>query len=302
MSIQINGLTKRFGEQVAVNKLSFTAKKGEITGFLGPNGAGKSTTMKMICGLIPADEGSVEVCGLRVEEDPGEVKKIIGYLPESNPLYLNLYVREFLLFMAKINGLQSAKKKVEEIIELTGLTKEANKKIRALSKGYRQRLGLAHALLHDPEVLILDEPTSGLDPNQLKEIRGIIKELGKDKAVLFSSHIMQEIQALCDHVVIINEGKLVANESMENLQNKWGGKQIITLGTSGLESADILRNIRGVDEVEVLTPQYYKLICDPGENMRKKIYDYSIRHKFAILEMSMKKSSMESIFQELTKS
>lgn len=302
MSIKINGLTKRFGAQIAVNKLSFKANKGEITGFLGPNGAGKSTAMKMICGLLPPDEGSVEVCGLNVEDHPGQVKNKIGYLPESNPLYLKLYVREFLMFMANINNLSSAKKKVEKIIELTGLEKEANKRVKALSKGYRQRLGLAHAILHDPEVLILDEPTGGLDPNQLKEIRGLIKELGKDKTVLFSSHIMQEIQALCDQVVIINEGRLVANESMDSLQNIWGGKQIITLETSGLESEDTLRKMRGVEKLEVLSPQHFRLFCDPDENMRKKIYDYSIRHKFAILEMTMKKSSMESIFQQLTKS
>src|SRR5574344_598270 len=220
MSISINNLTKIYGEQKALDNVSLQIGKGEIVGLLGPNGAGKSTMMKIITCFIPPTEGSVNVCGHDIFDSPMEVRKSIGYLPEQNPLYLDMYVREFLYFIAGIHRLGKQKKeRVESMIELTGLTKEVNKKIGALSKGYRQRVGIAQAMIHSPEVLILDEPTTGLDPNQLVEIRELIKNVGKDKTVLLSTHIMQEVEAVCGRVVIINNGKLVADAKINELQD-----------------------------------------------------------------------------------
>jgi len=215
MSVHVEQLTKIYGEQKAINQVSFTANQGEVLGFLGPNGAGKTTTMKIITCFIPQSEGKAEVCGFDTATHPTEVRQRIGYLPEHNPLYKDMYVREYLSFMAGLHHLSNKKQRVDELIELTGLTLERNKLIGALSKGYRQRVGLAQAMLHNPEVLILDEPTSGLDPNQLIEIRQLIKSLGKEKTVIFSTHIMQEVQAICDRVLIINRGKIVANDSIE---------------------------------------------------------------------------------------
>ncbi len=219
MSIQVSGLTKLYDTQKAVDGISFEVKKGEIAGFLGPNGAGKSTTMKMITGYLPPTSGTATVCGFDVVEKPMEVRKRVGYLPEANPLYFEMYVREYLEFSAGIHKIGADKgKRIEEMIEMTGLLKEAHKKIGALSKGYKQRVGLAQAMLHDPEVLILDEPTSGLDPNQIVEIRDLIKRIGADKTVLLSTHIMQEVQAMCSRVIIINNGKIVADDSIGHLQ------------------------------------------------------------------------------------
>ncbi|MGN6477275.1 MAG: ATP-binding cassette domain-containing protein, partial [Flavipsychrobacter sp.] len=218
MSISVKGLTKIYGSQRAVDNIEFELKKGEIVGFLGPNGAGKSTTMKMITGYLPATSGDIRVCGLDIAEKPLDVKKVIGYLPESNPLYYDMYVREYLEFSAGIHQIKNAKARIEEMIELTGLTKEAHKKIGMLSKGYKQRVGLAQAMLHNPEVLILDEPTTGLDPNQIVEIRELITRIGKEKTVLLSTHIMQEVQAMCSRVMIINNGKIVADDSIDKIQ------------------------------------------------------------------------------------
>lgn len=222
MSIKIQNLTKTYGTQKAVDNISFEVHKGEIVGFLGPNGAGKSTTMKILTGYIPSTEGSAEVNGFDVKSQPMQVKKSIGYLPEHNPLYLEMYVREFLEFIGSLYGLKGAelKNRIEEVIELVGLSLEKHKKIGQLSKGYRQRVGLAQAMIHNPEVLILDEPTTGLDPNQLVEIRNLIKEVGKNKTVIFSSHIMQEVEALCDRVVIINRGKIVADGNLAELKGE----------------------------------------------------------------------------------
>jgi ABC-2 type transport system ATP-binding protein len=217
MSIEINGLLKTYGSQKAVNHISFTAQKGGVLGFLGPNGAGKSTTMKIITGYLLPDEGTVSVCGINVQQQPLEAKRKIGYLPESNPLYPDMYVREYLSFIAGVHAVPDTKKAVERVIEMTGLGIEAHKKTGQLSKGYKQRVGLAAALIHDPEVLILDEPTSGLDPNQIVEIRQVIREQGRDKTILFSSHILQEVQAICEQVVIINKGSIVANDRVANL-------------------------------------------------------------------------------------
>ncbi len=220
MSIEVNELTKIYDSQIAVNAISFALKKGEIVGFLGPNGAGKSTTMKMITGYIPPTNGYASVCGFNVVEQPMEVRKKIGYLPESNPLYFEMYVREYLQFSAGIHGIANPKNKIEEMIQITGLTKESHKKIGALSKGYKQRVGLAQAMLHNPEVLILDEPTSGLDPNQILEIRELITSIGKEKTVLLSTHIMQEVQAMCSRVIVIHNGNIVANGEIETLRKQ----------------------------------------------------------------------------------
>src|SRR6478609_3834605 len=218
MSIEVQSLVKLYGEQKAVNNISFKVDKGEIVGFLGPNGAGKSTTMKILTGYLEQDGGTAKVCGIDVSRDPLETKKKIGYLPEANPLYYDMYVREYLDFVADVHAVKNKKDKIEEVIKTVGLTVEANKKIGQLSKGYKQRVGLAAALIHDPEVLILDEPTTGLDPNQIVEIREVIKKLGEHKTVLFSSHILQEVQAICDRVIIINKGTIVADDSLTNLQ------------------------------------------------------------------------------------
>jgi ABC-2 type transport system ATP-binding protein len=225
MSIQVTALTKMYGSQRAVDQISFRAGTG-VTGFLGPNGAGKSTTMKILTGFIPATAGEAVVCGFNVADAPLEVKKRIGYLPESNPLYLDMYVKESLLFIAELHQLSNASQKISEVIAMTGLAPEQHKKIGQLSKGYRQRLGLAQAIIHDPEVLILDEPTSGLDPNQLIGIRQLIRELGQTKTVILSTHIMQEVEAVCSQVIIINKGKIVADDSLEALRRKHGGQSL----------------------------------------------------------------------------
>ncbi|HNB81130.1 MAG TPA: ATP-binding cassette domain-containing protein [Chitinophagaceae bacterium] len=221
MSLRVEHLSRVFGEQIAVNDVSFHIQKGEITGFLGPNGAGKSTTMRMICGYIPPTQGRVEVCGTDISQNPQWTLSRIGYLPESNPLYTEMYVREYLHFLAGVHHISAAEKTVEEVIVKTGLLPESRKKIGTLSKGYRQRVGIAQAMLHNPEVLILDEPTSGLDPNQIIEIRDVIRAFGKEKTVLLSTHIMQEVEALCDRVIIIYKGKLVADEKLPDLQKRY---------------------------------------------------------------------------------
>lgn len=218
MSISVSNLTKFYGSQKVVNNISFEINQGETVGFLGPNGAGKSTTMKMITGFIEANEGNIEVCGIPVSENKLAIKKKIGYLPEANPLYFDLYIREYLTFIAGIHKIKNYKERIEEVIKLVGLTVEANKKIGQLSKGYKQRVGLAAALIHDPEVLILDEPTSGLDPNQIIEIRTVIQNLGKKKTILFSSHIMQEVEAICKRVIIINKGNIVADDQVDSIR------------------------------------------------------------------------------------
>ncbi|MFZ9630483.1 MAG: ATP-binding cassette domain-containing protein [Bacteroidetes bacterium] len=233
MSIQVNNLSKKYGQQLALDSISFSIPSGEVVGFLGPNGAGKSTTMKIITGYIPATSGDASVCGLDLVEQSLEVRKLVGYLPEHNPLYLDMYIAEYLLFAAGIAGVKNTKKALEMAIELTQLGPERNKKIGQLSKGYRQRVGLAQALIHDPKVLILDEPTSGLDPNQVVEIRNVIKNLGSEKTVLLSTHIMQEVEAMCNRVILINKGKIVADDSLEGLKN--------TSPTDSLET--IFRNL-----------------------------------------------------------
>jgi ABC-2 type transport system ATP-binding protein len=270
MSIEIKGLSKLYGEQKAVNNISFTVNKGEIVGFLGPNGAGKSTTMKMITGYLEPDAGEITVNGINVGKEPLEAKKKIGYLPESNALYYEMYIREYLNFVAEVHDIKNKKQKVEDVIKLTGLTPENNKKIGQLSKGYKQRVGLAAALIHDPEVLILDEPTSGLDPNQIIEIRNVIKEQGKDKMVLFSSHILQEVEAICDRVIIINKGNIVANDSLSNLQNRSTTNYVKVVFKEPLET-EWLSRLQGVKSVNKIDTFNWSIETDNPELVRKNL-------------------------------
>jgi ABC-2 type transport system ATP-binding protein len=301
MSIEVNQLTKNFGRQTAVDHISFSAKKGEILGFLGPNGAGKTTTMKMICGYLKASSGSVSICKLDIEEQAIEAKRKIGYLPEHNPLYKDMYIREYLYFFGKLSKLSEPKKRAEELIELTGLTREQNKRIGSLSKGYRQRVGLSQALLHDPEVLVLDEPTSGLDPNQLVEIRQLIKNIGKQKTLIFSTHIMQEVQALCDRVMIINKGKIVADEPIQLLMEKTKGNKIISIEFSGDVNVDELRRIPNVKKVIAQGSGKYQLHSSPEHDIRDSLFKLSSSKSWMIRELKEEKSSVEEIFNELTK-
>ncbi|MCB9283964.1 MAG: gliding motility-associated ABC transporter ATP-binding subunit GldA [Lewinellaceae bacterium] len=301
MSVEVLGLTKVFGEQHAVENASFQVKKGEILGFLGPNGAGKSTTMKIITCFIPPTEGTVKVCGFDVEKDSMEVRRRIGYLPENNPLYRDMYVVEYLNFVARLHGVSNRSQRVAEMIERTGLTLERKKLIGALSKGYRQRVGLAQAMLHDPEVLILDEPTSGLDPNQLAEIRNLIRQLGQEKTVIFSTHIMQEVQALCNRVVIINRGKIVADDPIEQLSDRVGGRIYLTLELGEAVTEAQLRKLPHLLNVESLGGNKWKLTTDAKNDVRPDISRMVAEQKWTLLEMHREMASVESIFQELTR-
>jgi ABC-2 type transport system ATP-binding protein len=307
MSIEVNALTKFYGKQKAINNISFTVKTGEIVGFLGPNGAGKSTTIKIISGFLQADSGEVFVNGIRVNMSGIETKKKIGYLPESNPLYYDLYVKEYLGFIYDTHQIQNEKKKkIDEVIKLTGLSAERTKKISQLSKGYKQRVGLAAALIHDPEVLILDEPTSGLDPNQIVEIREVIKTLGRNKTVLFSSHILQEVEAICDRVIIINKGNIVANDRLSNLQSLKTTAAIIVKFSDKVDQS-LLKNIDDVQNVEQLNspgdnpgPAEYKLQTAQPESVRKKLMELALKNNLNIVSLQNENQSLEEIFKNLT--
>jgi ABC-2 type transport system ATP-binding protein len=301
MSVQVKHLTKIYGTQKAVNDVSFEAHKGEVLGFLGPNGAGKSTTMKILTCFIPQTKGTAEVCGYNVETDPLAVRARIGYLPETNPLYKDMYVKEYLGFVARLHKVKNGRQRVSEMIEKTGLEREQHKLIGALSKGYRQRVGLAQAMLHDPEVLILDEPTSGLDPNQLVEIRSLIKQLGKEKTVIFSTHIMQEVQALCDRVLIINQGRIVANDPIEQLQNRISGEIVVTVEFHQNTNEHQLRQIRHVKRVENLGKNRWHLISASENDIRGDIFRFAVDNRLTLLEMHKEVYTVEDIFQELTK-
>ena len=299
MSIEVKGLSKLYGAQKAVDNISFTINKGEIVGFLGPNGAGKSTTMKMITGYLQPDGGDVAVSGIDVTRHPLESKKKIGYLPESNALYYDMYIREYLHFVAEIHEVKNKKEKVEEIIKLTGLTPESNKKIGQLSKGYKQRVGIAAALIHNPEVLILDEPTSGLDPNQIVEIRQVIKEQGKDKIVLFSSHILQEVEAICDRVIIINKGKIVADDQLSNLQNT-ATKNVVRVSFKESLEAEWLKRLpaaKGIDKADQFS---WTIETDEPEALRKQILEMSLQHNLNIVSLHSENVSLEEVFRNLT--
>ena|SRR5688572_2461338 len=305
MSIEVKNLLKVYGEQKAVNNISFKVNKGEIVGFLGPNGAGKSTTMKIITGYLEQSGGDAYVCGMNVKEKPLETKKKIGYLPELNALYYDMYVREYLAFIAEVHKVESRKlsgqkSKIESIIELTGLSVESKKKIGQLSKGYKQRVGLAAALLHDPEVLILDEPTSGLDPNQIIEIREVIKKQGKDKTVLFSSHILQEVEAICDRVIIINKGELVADDKLSILQSRSKGSQTVIVQFKENVDKHLLEKIKDVTSIEQVTASNLKLQTSNPEVVRKQILELSLQHNLNIVSLQSESQSLEDVFRSLT--
>lgn len=296
MSIKVENITKTYGEQKALNNVSFSIEKGEVVGFLGPNGAGKSTMMKILTTYLSPSEGVAYVNGFEVGKEDIEVKKSVGYLPEHNPLYLEMYVREYLLFNAGIYA--TSKAEVEKVIEQTGLTSEANKKIGQLSKGYRQRVGLACALLHNPDVLILDEPTTGLDPNQLIEIRSLIKNAGKEKTVLLSSHIMQEVEAICDRVIIINKGEIVLDKKLEDLQNN--KKQIIEVEFDYRVEEVALQQLPKIEKVENIIGFVYQLHFTTNQDMRAKVFDFAHDNGLKILQLHNKNTTLEKLFGELT--
>jgi len=299
MSVEVRQLSKHFGSQKAVDEISFTANKGEILGFLGPNGAGKSTTMKMITGFYPQTSGNISVCGLDPLQDPIGIKRKIGYLPEHNPLYKDMYVKEYLQFIAGIYKIKNVKERVAEMIEVTGLTREQHKIIGTLSKGYRQRVGLAQAMIHDPEVLILDEPTSGLDPNQLVEIRNLIRKFGEEKTVIFSSHIMQEVQELCDRIVIINKGQLVANDDIQTVKKKavQGATILLELENTVQDLQLPFKEVTSIDTGENNT---WRIHTEGSKDLRKAIFEYCVQQNWTILTLQKETFTVEDAFQKLT--
>lgn len=301
MSIDVQGLTKIYGEQKAVNDITFSIKSGEIVGFLGPNGAGKSTTMKMLTCFLQPTSGIAKVCGFDTALSPMEVKRQIGYLPEHNPLYLDMYIKEYLLFVAGIYELKNRSKAVADIIGKTGLSPEQNKKIGALSKGYRQRVGLAQAMLHNPKVLILDEPTSGLDPNQINEIRTLITEFGKDRTVMLSTHIMQEVEAMCDRVIIINKGQIVADDATDTLQKRFKSSLILNVEFKNSVNKDDLKTIPGVDMVTENGKNRWKLSASKGTDLRELVFKFAVNSGNVILEQNEEEQRLEEIFQHLTR-
>ena len=298
MSIKVENVSKFYNTQKALKEISFEICRGEIVGFLGPNGAGKSTMMKILTGFIPQSQGSVQICGLDVCEENLKAKNKIGYLPEHNPLYLDMYVREYLSFIV---GLYKADPcRIDDMIQKTGLKNEQHKLIRSLSKGYRQRVGLAQALLNNPEVLILDEPTTGLDPNQLVEIRSLIKEMGANKTVLLSTHIMQEVEAICDRVIIINKGIIVANKTIEELRKSKDGKNIITILFNEKVFKNELQAIKNVEEVDEIGANEFKITSNACHDLRKQLFEFAVAKKFTVLQMSLEENKLEDIFHKLT--
>lgn len=300
MSILIKDLVKNYGEQIAVNNISFQIKTGEIVGFLGPNGAGKSTTMKMITGYLVPDSGEIYIGELDALKDPIEAKRKIGYLPEANPLYYEMYVREYLGFIADIHKLKNKKQVIENVITTVGLTIESSKKIGQLSKGYKQRVGLAAALLHDPEILILDEPTSGLDPNQIIEIRSVIKELAKTKTILFSSHIMQEVEALCDRVIIINKGNIVADDRLMSLQKEIEGNHQVFVE---FDKPVQIKAGQGFNMIsyDAVTENSIQFETQNPDILKKQILQFSVENNLNVISLQSKNRGIEEIFKSLTK-
>jgi len=296
MSIEVQNISKLYKNQKALNNVSFKVKDAEIVGFLGPNGAGKSTMMKILTTYIEASEGSANVNGFDVASDKKNVQSSIGYLPEHNPLYTDLYVKEYLNFNANIYG--TTKSRIEEVIELTGLTPESHKKISQLSKGYRQRVGLANALLHNPDVLILDEPTTGLDPNQLVDIRNLIKNIGKEKTIFLSTHIMQEVEAMCDRVIIINKGEIVADKYLKDLRD--GQEQIVIVEFDYRVEDAFLSKLPKVTSVKNTHDFIYEIIFSTKEDMRSHVFDFAHDNELKILQLNQKNASLESLFRELT--
>ncbi len=304
MSISVKDVTKVFGTQRALSNVSFSVPTSSVVGFLGPNGAGKSTMMKIITGYLKPTEGEVEVNGISINDDNTDFRRFIGYLPENNPLYTDMYVKEYLAFVAKVYKLgKLADKRVKELIDLTGIGYEQNKKIGQLSRGYRQRVGLAQALLNRPSVLILDEPTSGLDPNQIVEIRNIIADVGKEKTVLLSTHIMQEVEAICDSVMIINKGKIIANDSTQNVLATQGVKgQSVQIELLNHVDELLLKQIQGVDEViQLAEPNSWLLNSKSPTDIRPNVFSFCAEHKLTLLTLKQKSMQMEEVFQALTK-
>ncbi|MFZ9029589.1 MAG: gliding motility-associated ABC transporter ATP-binding subunit GldA [Crocinitomicaceae bacterium] len=299
MSIEVKNLFKYYGDQAAVKDVSFMVNSGEIVGFLGPNGAGKSTTMKVITGFIPASNGEVKVCGMPVSVDSLETREKIGYLPEHNPLYLDMYVKEYLTFVGNIYKVKNVKERVEEMIKAVGLEVEQFKKIGQLSKGYRQRVGLAQAIIHDPEVLILDEPTSGLDPNQLVEIRELIKKIGKEKTVMLSTHIMQEVEAICDRVIIINKGEIVADDKASDLQESQT-IQTVFVEFEGDVTRNQLKKIASVNKVEAFGEGWLLETKEDGD-LRKIVAQFAKDNDLLTITLKREQKSLEEVFKQLTK-
>jgi len=300
MSIQVQNISKLYNTQKALNNVSFNVNENEIVGFLGPNGAGKSTMMKIITCYIPPNSGNVKVCGFDIKEQSLEVRKNIGYLPEHNPLYLDMYVKEFLSFSGGLYKIKNIKQRVKDMIELTGLQAEQNKKIGALSKGYRQRVGLAQAMIHDPKVLIMDEPTTGLDPNQLEEIRNLIKKLGKEKTVMLSTHIMQEVEAVCDRVIIINKGEIVANDTTQSLKLTQV-RQIIIVEFDNAINEKELSEIEGVESINHIEEYKYKVFVTGEKDVRKEIFNVAVKNNVGVLTLNKEEQRIENVFKELTK-
>jgi len=296
MSIEVDGVSKVYGNQKALNNISFKVDKPEIVGFLGPNGAGKSTMMKILTTYLKANEGYAKINGYNVDTNSKQVQQSVGYLPEHNPLYLEQYVKEYLAFNANIYGV--SKRRINEVIELTGLMPEVNKKIGQLSKGYRQRVGLANALLHDPEVLILDEPTTGLDPNQLIDIRNLIKSVGKTKTVFLSTHIMQEVEAMCDRVIIINNGKIVADKKLKDLRNE--KEQVVIVEFDYRIEDSLLLNLPNIKKVVNTHDFVYEITFKTSEDMRSYVFDFAHDNQLKILQLNQKNTSLESLFRDLT--
>lgn len=302
MTLQIKNLTRLYGQQKAVNNISFDVDRGEIIGFLGPNGAGKSTTMKIATTYLPPTSGTVCVEGFDVTQHPMKVKQVIGYLPEHNPLYLDLFVHEYLRFIGRLYGLSGKRltNRIGEMIEMCGLTQEQNKRIEMLSKGYRQRVGLAQALLHNPPVLILDEPTTGLDPNQILEIRKLIRTISEQKTVIFSTHIMQEVQALCDRVVVIHKGEIVANDRLEKLLDRKDTVRSVVVEFEGSVAVDELRKIHGVKEVEPLDSFRFRIVGSSSQDIRPEIFRFAADKNLSLVGLKQEQTSLENIFRELT--
>lgn len=298
MSLDIKNITKIYGVQKALDNVNFKLQKGEILGFLGPNGAGKSTMMKIICGYLPATQGEVFINGKNIQNESLECKKMIGYLPEHNPLYLDMYVKEFLHFIAGVHGVKDVKNRVEEVINLVGLQVEQNKKIASLSKGYRQRVGLAHAIIHDPELLILDEPTTGLDPNQIVEIRNLIKDLGKNKMVMLSTHIMQEVEAICDRAIIINKGQIVADKSMSDFRAMNSNEVLILVEFEKALDLSVVKNLKGVVQAKKVVGNRFEIVSK--NDIRADISKWALENQNMIVTMEKKEKSLESVFQSLT--
>lgn len=300
MSVSVRNLTKEYGTQKAIDQLNFEISKGEVVGFLGPNGAGKSTTMKILTCYLEPSAGDADICGANIYENPVEVRKQVGYLPEHNPLYLEMYVKEYLSFSANLHGLSGkTSKRVKDVVDQTGLGPEQHKKIGQLSKGYRQRVGLAHALLHDPQVLILDEPTSGLDPNQVVDIRDLIREVGREKTVILSTHIMQEATAMCDRIMIINRGHIVADKGLDEMLAHSSGRQTITLEFGKPLKSQLLESVKGIEKV-ISNEHGFVVSCATGREVKEAIFRFAVAQDNPILRMEPAVENLENIFRQLT--